>query len=186
MNTECERRSAQVEIRAKGRRLEGYAALFNHATIIGGKSGFFETIAPGAFQRSLTGDLLKPVDVLALVDHDPSRVLARTKSGTLRLNEDSKGLAFDLDVPDTSHGRDVLALAERNDLGGMSFGFTVPDGGDDWRGKKRELRQVNLHEISIVQSWPAYDGTIVYARSAIGRPPSRVLFARRYLETLGG
>ena len=41
-------------------------------------------------------------DVLALVDHDPSRVLARTRSGNLRLAEDKRGLAFDLDVPDTS------------------------------------------------------------------------------------
>lgn len=178
-----ERRSAQIEVRAKGRRLEGYAALFDVQTTIGGS--FTETIKPGAFRRSLTGDLLTRVDILALVDHDPSRVLARTRSGTLRLAEDSRGLAFDLDVPETSHGRDVLALAERGDLGGMSFGFTVPHDGDDWRGRKRELRQVNLHEISIVQSWPAYDGTIVYARSALGKGPSRVLFARRYLETLG-
>jgi len=181
-----ERRSAQIEVRASrsGRRLEGYAALFNRPTVIGGS--FTETILPGTFRRSLEGDLLDRPDIVALVDHDRSRLLARTRSGTLRLAEDSKGLAFDLDVPDTQTGKDILALAERGDLGGMSFGFLIPEGGDSWQGrKKRELRQVDLREISVVQTWPAYDGTIVYARSATGKPPSRVIFARRFIETLG-
>src|SRR5690606_31412235 len=114
-HTSPERRTLAVEIRAKGRRLEGYAATFNNPADIGGR--FVETIAPGAFATSLRAK----GDILALVDHDPGRVLARTRSGTLRLAEDARGLAFDLDVPDTSAGRDVLALAERGDLGGMSF-----------------------------------------------------------------
>lgn len=118
-----------------------------------------ETIKAGAF----AGSLRSARDILALVDHDPGRVLARTKSGTLRLAEDSKGLSFSLDLPDTTAGRDVLALAERGDLGGMSFGFTALD---DHQGEgRRELRAVELHEISIVQAWPAYDGTFVQARS---------------------
>ena len=55
-------------------------------------------------------------------------------------------------MPDTQPGRDVLALAERGDLGGMSFGFTVPKDGERWRGKKRELVQIALREISVVSS----------------------------------
>lgn len=108
-----ERRSALIEVRAKGRRLEGHAALFGVETRL---ATFSETIRAGAFAGSLKRD------VLALVDHDPARMLARTKSGTLRLSEDTRGLAFDLDVPDTTTGRDILALAERGDLGGMSLG----------------------------------------------------------------
>jgi HK97 family phage prohead protease len=150
-----ERRSAPLEVRAKGRRLEGYAALFNTEARVG---DFTETIAVGAFAGSLSRD------ILALLDHDPGRILARTKSKTLRLAEDTRGLAFDLDVPDTSHGRDVLALAERGDLGGMSFGFIVAKDGERWNGTKRELRAVDLREISVVSAWPAYDGTIVNAR----------------------
>jgi len=170
-----ERRSAQLEIRAKGRRLEGYAALFNTEARI---ADFVETVAPGAFAASLSRD------VLALVDHDPARVLARTKSRTLRLSEDTRGLAFDLDVPDTSHGRDVLALAERGDLGGMSFGFQVADDGERWNGNKRELRNIVLHEISVVSAWPAYDGTVVNARAQypFNLRMFRVALARRYLE----
>jgi uncharacterized protein len=170
-----ERRSAALEIRAKGRRLEGYAAVFGVETRI---DGFTETIRRGAFAGSLAGD------VLALLDHDPKQLLARTSSRTLRLGEDTKGLAFDLDVPDTSHGRDVLALAERGDLGGASFGFTVPKDGDAWRGSHRELRNVNLKEVSIVSAWPAYAGTIVSARAKAMALPLRQRLARVYLEGL--
>ena len=152
-----ERRSAAIEVRAKGRRLEGYAALFDTPARIGGQ--FTETIRAGAFAGSLARD------VLALVDHDPARVLARSRTGSLKLSEDSRGLAFGIDVPDTQAGRDVLALAERGDLGGMSFGFSVEPGGDAWDGETRELRAVTLHEISVVLAWPAYDGTVVHARS---------------------
>lgn len=172
----AERRAAALELRAKGRRLEGYAATFGTEARI---ADFSEVIAPGAFARSLASN----PDILALVDHDSGRVLARTRSGTLRLSEDSKGLAFDLDLPDTTAGRDVLALAERGDLGGMSFAFTVPKGGERWEGNRRELRNVALAEISVVQSWPAYDGTIVQARQRIVLP-QRLACARRFLETV--
>lgn len=155
-----ETRSIGAEIRAKGRKLEGYAALYGIEARIG--AGLIETIATGAFGATLK----ERSDILALVDHDPARVLARTRSGTLRLAEDTKGLAFDLDVPDTQAGRDVLALAERGDLGGMSFGFTATD--DHVSGDRRELRAVELFEISVVAAWPAYDGTTVQARTFAG------------------
>lgn len=160
-----ERRGYDMEVRTKGRRLEGYAALFGTEARL---TNMRETIAPGAFLRSL-GD---GSDILALVDHDPARVMARTRSGTLRLAEDSRGLAFDLDVPDTQAGRDVLALAERGDLGGMSFGFTATD--ERMNGDVRELRAVTLYEISIVCAWPAYDGTVVQARSRFPACPRRI------------
>lgn len=166
MAVALEKRGYSLEIRAKGRRLEGYAATFGTPATIGGR--FTETIAPGAF----AGSLRSKGDILALVDHDAGRVLARTRSGTLRLSEDSRGLAYDLDVPDTQWGRDVLALAERGDVGGASFGFLVPKGGDAWNGDRRELRAVDLHEISIVLAWPAYEGTVVQARSLIAPDPA--------------
>lgn len=149
---------AALEVRAEGRRLVGYAAVFGQEARI---ADFTEIIRRGAFSASLASG----ADILALADHDPKRVLARTKSGTLRLSEDERGLRFELDVPDTTTGRDILALAARGDLGGMSFGMTVPDGGDEWNGDKRTLHNVKLHEVSVVQSFPAYDGTSVSARS---------------------
>lgn len=154
-----ERRALSFELRAAGnnpRRLEGYAAVFGVDTKIG---GFVETIRAGAFSESLASGR----DVLGLVDHDPTRVLGRTKSGTLRLSEDARGLAFAIELPDTQTARDVLALAERGDIGGASFGFRAVD--EKWMGDRRELRAVELHEISIVTAWPAYDATIVEARA---------------------
>jgi HK97 family phage prohead protease len=171
-----ERRFLDLELRSKGRRLEGYAATFNTEARISDR--FVETIRAGAFSASLRSG----ADVLALVDHDPGRVLARTRSGTLRLAEDTRGLHFDLDVPDTSAGRDVLALAERGDLGGMSFGFSATD--EAWSGDRRELRAVTLHEVSVVAAWPAYDGTIIAARSRAQLSP-RLALASRTLELFG-
>lgn len=167
-----ERRHLDFAVRAAGRRLEGYAATFGTEARI---SDFTEIILPGAFR----GALAPSRDVLALVDHDPAKVLARTRSGSLRLAEDPRGLSFSLDVPDTQAGRDVLALAERGDLGGMSFGFTVAKDGERWQGRRRELRAVVLHEISVVSAWPAYDGTSVQARAAA----PRLHLASLFLET---
>lgn len=170
-----ERRSVALEVRAAGskpRRLEGYAAVFGSETRIG---SFVETIAPGAFRQSLASG----ADILALVDHDTARVLGRTRTGTLRLSEDTRGLHFDIALPDTQTARDVLALAERGDIGGMSFGFTAQD--EHWRGDRRELRAVTLHEVSIVLAWPAYPDTTIAARS---RATSQGRIAARYLDAL--
>jgi uncharacterized protein len=172
-----ERRAFAAEVRASGRRLEGYVATFGAEARIG---TFTESLAATAFDRTLADGR----DKLAMVDHDPSRVLARTRSGTLRLSKDSRGLAFDLDVPDTQAGRDVLALAQRGDVGGMSFGFTVPRGGDAWDGDKRELRAVDLHEVSVVLAHPAYSNTSVNVRSAGARGSLRQRLAQLYMHSM--
>lgn len=171
---DIERRGAIGGLRASGRILTGYAAVFEQETRIG---GFTERIKPGAFRESLASGR----DVLALLDHRSDVLLGRTKSGTLKLSEDAKGLAFELTLPDTQAGRDLVALAERSDLGGMSFGFRVLD--EDWNGDTRELRAVELHEISVVQSWPAYQQTEISLRnrpSVYDRPDWRGL----WLETV--
>jgi uncharacterized protein len=174
--TTIERRHLTPDVRAKGRRLEGYAALFGVEARIGSTR---ESIRAGAFSASLT----KEKDILALVDHDVARILARTRSGTLRLSQDSRGLAFDIDVPETTVGRDILALAERGDLGGMSFGFMAID--EHWNGDRRELRSLDLVEISIVQAFPAYDGTTIAARSQGKLSPFSVTLARLHLHARG-
>jgi uncharacterized protein len=170
-------RRAFLEVRQKGRRLEGYAAKFGSEAQIG---PYRETILPGAFATSLGGD------ILALVDHAPNVVLGRTRSGTLALIEDGQGLAFTLDVPETQPGRDVLALAERGDLGGMSFGFVVPEGGESWQGDLRTLRAVTLKEISIVSAWPAYPDTEIAVRNrAVANPGAKARARRLTMAELG-
>lgn len=168
-----ERRVAS-EVRAQGRRLVGYAATFDVEARIG---SFTEVIRPGAFRRGLA----QGRDILALVDHDPSRLLARTGTGTLQLQEDERGLTFAIDMPETQLGNDVLEMAGRGDLGGMSFGFLpAENGGERWENNRRELLDVELMEISVVHAWPAYDGTSVSAR----RHTPALNRLTRYLETV--
>ncbi len=156
-----------------GRSLYGVAAPFGSETRI---ADFREVIAPGAFTRSLAAG----GDVLALADHDPAKVLGRTRTGSLELLESPAGLEYRLSLPDTQAGRDLQALAARGDLGGVSFGFTVVR--DSWAGEVRTLHEVTLHEVSIVSAWPAYPTTTVSLRSR----DALDLWARRadlWLET---
>jgi len=153
---DIERRGAAGGLRASGRTLTGYAAVFGTETRMG---SFTERIAPGAFSKSLASGR----DILALLDHRADVLLGRTASGTLKLTEDAKGLRFDLELPDTQAGRDLVALAERGDLGGMSFGFIAED--EAWTGNTRELRQVDLREVSVIQAFPAYQQTEISLRN---------------------
>jgi HK97 family phage prohead protease len=153
--------AADVEVRGSGRSLSGYAARFGSVGRIG---DFSEVIRRGAFRRSL----LSGTDLLALVDHDPKCVLARTGAGTLHLSEDDKGLSFRIDnVPNTTAGNDILELVRSGNCGGCSFAFTVPPGGDAWDKRARTLIDVNLLEVSLVSAWPAYPDTSVAARAAM-------------------
>jgi len=170
----------RAETRGSTRRLVGYAARYGVVADIG---HFRERIAPDAFAASIG----EGGDILALLDHDPTRVLGRTRSKTLQLRADDQGLAFDVAVPDTTAGRDALALAERGDLGGASIGFIVGEESRD--GDVRVVERAKLLEISIVSSWPAYEGTSVEARrggSLISFPhlPPRLDHLRRFLETV--
>lgn len=163
MTLETERRSLvqPVECRADGESnmAAGYAAVFGDDADIGGY--FREVIAPTAFTETL-----KNADVRAYFDHDRGRVLGRSSAGTLRLSVDDKGLAVEIDLPDTTDGRDVRTLIDRGDISGMSFGFIVTH--DEWDESSdpptRTIHEVDLREVSIV-SEPAYDGTSIALRS---------------------
>lgn len=159
--------------------LRGYAAVFNSEADIGGY--FREVIAPGAFADSLTAD------VRALIDHDSGRVIGRTKAGSLRLSEDERGLAVEIDLPDTSDGRDLAALVERGDIDGMSFGFSVrKETWDETQDPpKRTIQAVELFEVSAV-TWPAYADTELAMRSRgkVEKPANPVAgyFLRKALQ----
>ena len=175
-------RRALVAASIEGRRLVGFAARYNEIAEIG---QFRERIAVGAFRNSLG----ESSDILALLDHDPCAVLGRTRTGTLKLEDRAEGLAFDVALPDTTAGRDALALAERGDLGGASIGFIVENEEKD--GQTRVILEARLFEISIVSSWPAYGQTSVEARCQKMTTPFLVMpqtprldAAKRYLETL--
>lgn len=180
-----ERRPA-LELRAIGGntpKLEGYAAVFDRASEDLG--GFVEYVRPGAFKRSLASNRLDP---MALVHHMPHLVLGRRSSGTLRLSEDSRGLHFEVDLPNTTTARDLAVSVERGDIRGASFAFTTADNGDRWNVNgdlvTRDLLDVDLHEITITPT-PAYPDTEVAKRAlaTLTTPRRGVLLARRFLES---
>jgi HK97 family phage prohead protease len=146
---------SQFEVREteQGMTFEGYAAVFNSSSE---PLPFTEKIAPGAFHRSLRARN----DIKLLWNHDTGSVLGSTRAGTLTLKEDSFGLKVKAELPNTTLGRDVRELIRRGDVDSMSFGFSVPSGGDEWSsdGTERLLRSVRLHEVSIV-AFPAYSAT---------------------------
>lgn len=145
----------QFEIREEGdgMRFSGYAAVFNSPSE---PLPFTERIAPGAFRKSLRARN----DIKFLWNHDTGEILGSTRAGTMTLTEDAFGLKVDGVLPNTSRGRDVAELLRRGDIDSMSFGFSVPQGGDSWStdGAERTLNSVRLHEVSLV-AFPAYSST---------------------------
>jgi len=146
---------AEFEVREEsdGMHFSGYAALFNSPSE---PLPFVESIASGAFKRSLKSRN----DVKFLWNHDAGEILGSTRARTVNLIEDDRGLRVEGMLPNTTRGRDVAELLKRGDVDAMSFGFSVPAGGDTWssNGSERTLKQVRLHEVSIV-AWPAYTAT---------------------------
>lgn len=140
--------------------ITGYAAVFNKLSVE--LWGFREKVAPGAFADSIAnGD-----DVRALYNHDPNIILGRTKSGTLRLQEDDTGLLVEIDPPDTEQARALVASIERGDVDQMSFGFAVLEQAwsiDENEQYIRTLKQVKLYDVSPVV-YPAYPDTSVSVR----------------------
>ena len=161
--SKAEFRSFEGEIRTdgNGNTFVGYAAKFN---VPSEPLPFIERIAPGAFGKSLSQ---RSKDVRLYINHNSDMVLASKRSGTLRLSEDDTGLRVEADLPDTTAARDLRALMTAGVVSTMSFGFTVPRGGDKWSGdgSERTLTGINLHEVSVVTGFPAYPQTEAAVRS---------------------
>jgi HK97 family phage prohead protease len=157
----------QLELRAAGstdekRTVVGYAAVFNSETDICGY--WTEVVAPGAFATSLREN-----DVVALYSHDTGRVIGRMSAKTLRIAEDDKGLKVEIDLPDTTDGRDLVVLIERGDITGFSFGFCTRK--QEWDETvdppKRTLLEVDLIEVTVT-AFPQYDDTEIGLRDLEG------------------
>jgi hypothetical protein len=146
---------AELEVRETetGMTFSGYAAVWDAPSA---PLPFTERIQRGAFSRSIRSRN----DIKMLWNHESGEILGSTRGGTLTLREDDKGLLVSAELPNTSRGRDVAELLRRNDVDSMSFGFTVPKGGDEWSedGSERTLKSVRLLEVSVVP-WPAYEAT---------------------------
>jgi HK97 family phage prohead protease len=157
------------------RTFSGYAALFDSPSA---GLPFTEFIKPGAFKRSLSRAAAGQKVVSFLFGHDETRALATTASGRLKLTEDAKGLRVEakLDPADPDAAKVISMLTHESASSGMSFGFTVPKGGDSWSGEERTLAEVNLIEASILSpgqraAYPATTGLAAVrkvARKSLG------------------
>jgi len=155
---------SQIEARAKNGKkvISGYAAVFGAPS--DPLLGFKERCVYGMFARALA----EKQDVKFLVNHNPDLLLARSTNNTLRLSEDSYGLNFDCDIPDTTLGADTFELIRTGIMSACSFSF-IPrkqrwvsdDGGD---AKTRELLDVDLMDCSSV-TYPCYAATAVSTKS---------------------
>lgn len=159
MQLELEYRSA-AELRRKpgSRTLEGYAIRFDSPSLDFG--GFREQIPSDC---KISWD-----DPRAYWNHNTENLLARASSKTLRIGRDAFGIPVEIDLPNTSVGNDVLELVERGDCTGMSFGFSINQGGFRFEktaeGLFRYLTDINVGEVSPV-SEPAYPSTSIGRRS---------------------
>lgn len=140
--------------------ISGYFSVFNSIYEIG--PGMSESVAPGTFLNSLSGD------VRALTNHDSTLVLGRTTAGTLKLREDETGLWGDVIInPKDSDAVNTYERVKRGDVSQCSFGFRITkedtevreDGSIHWT-----IRDVELYEVSVC-TFPAYEATNIQARS---------------------
>ncbi len=139
--------------------IEGYFAVFNSNYDIA--PGMSESIAPGAFASSISGD------IRALINHDTTLVLGRTKANTLQLREDSHGLWGHIDInPNDGDAMNLYNRVKRGDVDQCSFGFDIrsedtdigEDGSIHWT-----IKDVELYEVSCC-TFPAYTETNISAR----------------------
>ena len=145
----------------EGPSIEGYFAVFNSIYEIA--PGMTESVAPGAFSRTLAGD------IRALTNHDTTLVLGRTRAHTLELREDEHGLWGKISInPKDADAMNLYERVKRGDVDQCSFGFEIVGEETDFRDDGSihwTITDVNLFEVSAC-TFPAYQETNIAARSA--------------------
>ena len=156
MQTNMEQRSED-----EAPKIEGYFAVYDGVYEIA--PGMSESIAPGAFSDSLTGD------VRMLTDHNTNLVIGRTTAHTMELRDDNHGLwASALVNPKDQSAMDTWARVERGDVSQASIGFEILDEETELRDDGSvhwTIRKAKLWEVSVC-TFPAYQTTAVQARTA--------------------
>ena len=155
--------------------ISGYFIVFNSETEL--YEGCFEEISPESFGNV---DLS---DVRALIDHETSKVLGRTKSGTLTLSVDAKGVYGEIKVNENdTEAMNLYSRVQRGDVDQCSFGFNILDEAMETRDDgsyKFTIKAIELFEVSVV-TFPAYADTAVESRSKqIENIEKRVLLAKK-------
>ena len=140
--------------------IEGYFAVFDSVYQIA--PGMSESIAVGAFDNTLSGD------IRALINHDTTLVLGRTKANTLQLRTDSHGLWGHIDInPNDSDAMNLYNRVQRGDVDQCSFGFDILNEETDFREDGSvhwTIKEVRLYEVSPC-TFPAYEDTHIVSRA---------------------
>ncbi len=141
-------------------KIEGYFVVFNSETKL--FENYYEEISDKAFKD------IDLTDIRALADHDTAKVLGRTKSQTLKLSVDDKGLYGEITInKNDSEAVNLYERVKRGDIDQCSFGFNILDETMDTRADgstKWTITEIELFEVSVV-TFPAYADTAVEARS---------------------
>lgn len=154
--------TVRSEVTLKGRKLGGYAAVYDQTTDLGwlGK----ERMGRGSLDRAM-----KTSDTRSLFNHDANQLLGRVKAGTLRLSSDAHGLEYEVDLPDATYARDLMVLVDRGDIDGASFAF-IPDL-STWDAKTETRTHTDVAVGGLVDvspvTFPAYGGASTEARSIL-------------------
>ncbi len=139
--------------------IEGYFAVYDSIYEIA--PGLSESIAPGAFDKTLSGD------IRALINHDTTLVLGRTKANTLQLKTDNHGLWGHIDInPNDTDAMNLYNRVQRGDVDQCSFGFNILDEETEFRENGDihwTIKEVELFEVSPC-TFPAYEETNIAAR----------------------
>jgi len=177
--TKIYRNTEDCQLRAleNSRTIEGYAVVFNQRSVFlpdWNKGRMVEEVMlPG----SITEELIAKSDVVANIDHDNRRMVARSVNGegSLHLSLDEHGLKFSYEAPMTNDGETVLQGVRRGDFRGCSFAYTCDEdtgvhyekNDKDSRALIRYVDEVNgLYDVSVVIH-PAYPQTNVDSRAAV-------------------
>ena len=146
--------------------ISGRPIVYDKPTTIHDVAGdYIEIIKRGALDQA---DLS---DVRLLVNHDANKIPLARVPKTMSLEVDQAGLTFKATLPQTEAGKEAYEAVRRGDLQGMSFAFTVPEGGDEYdpRTNTRTIYRIaKVYECSIV-SYPAYESTYVSTESRSAR-----------------
>lgn len=146
-------------------RVSGYVNKTNQwSEPLGREKRFVEKIEPGTFRKALE----RGNEIHFYAEHDPNKILASTRNGSLELREDEQGLFMSATISDTSWGRDYHTLIKDGIITNMSFGMNVNQ--DKWQKRsdgtyERSISDLVLAEVSAVKN-PAYAQSTIQARSS--------------------
>ena len=159
-NTIMEKRIFNIENRFETKE-DGQEVVVGYGSIWNSRSenlgGFYEFISPSA----ITEETIAKSDVRALINHDPSLILARSTAGNLKLSVDDKGLRYEFSIPETSYGKDLAINMKNGNINQSSFAFTIAENGDEWSTDEEgnDIRTITsidrLFDVSPV-TYPAY------------------------------